>query len=196
MKNTLWLCFALLLAACGQNSSSQTDKVPQNATQSIPLSADDTILSEIKTINTPCIAAKPVQKAWKNDTKDFTAKLITICLEDYAIKDTFEHHDGSIEVVRHSNYSYKVNLDLHLSGTKQYIITKDVFADSLSKPYYNGGNLTHLDIISFDSKTLSIQIQGYFGVPDTDDVIAANFRVYYKEGVKFEGFKTEEFDDI
>lgn len=196
MKNTLWLCFALFLAACGQKPTPQnTEKVEEN--YNLPKSADDSAIDTVvKITKNPCLSDKPVEKAWKNEVNEFVAKLTTECLNDYAIKDTFEHHDGTLEVVLSSNYKYTVDLDLQGSGKVQYIITKDVFIDSVSKTYFNECALVQMGIGSFDPETLSIQVQGFFGVPDTDDVVGAYFRVYYNEGVKFEGFKSEDYDDI
>lgn len=196
MKNTLWLCFSLLLAACGQNPAPQnTEAATKQSTLPKP-AGEDIIDTTIKITKNPCLTAKPVEKVWKNEANEFVAKLTTECLNDYAIKDTFEHHDGTLEVVSSSNYKYTVDLALQGSGAKQYTITKNVFVDSLPKTYFNECILVNMDIISFDAETVSVQIQGYFGVPDTDDVIGANFRVYYTEGVKFEGFSSEDYDDI
>lgn len=196
MKNTSWLCFALLLAACGQNPTQQNTGDSTQDYNQPQSSSNETIDTAIKITKNPCLSDKPVEKAWKNDVNEFVAKLTTECLNDYAIKDTFEHHDGTLEIVLSSNYKYTVDLDLQGKGKVQYRITKDVFIDSVPKTYFNECVLMQMAIGSFDPETLSIQVQGYFGVPDTDDVIGANFRVYYNEGVKFEGFSSEDYDDI
>lgn len=195
MRYALWLCLVLLFFSCGKKKT--TDYVDDSAleieeTHPQPQAAE--IVYNI--IDSPCETERPKRRTWKNGNKEFAITITQVCLEDHALKDTFNRADGSWEILTYSNNKFNVKLTLDGEPEKHYTITKDLLADSSALQFYNSSTFSDLDIDlpSYNPEGPSVLLHTYFGEPDTDNALIAKIRVHYAKGVSFEGFVEEDWD--
>lgn len=139
----------------------------------------------INSIKEPCLPPDTIFKQWKNDTKDFSARVISICLADYAVKDTFENTEFDWDVVENSNYKYLIKLSYFDSTSdKEYTLTKEILANKIDENIYSRRVLDRIKILDFDNKDLSITLTGLFRNPEVDSGLLVTFRVSFDAGIK------------
>jgi hypothetical protein len=161
------------------NKTTPTEKVEIN--DSIPV------------VKMPCGKAEKTVKNYKNDNSGVTIEVESRCSDDYSILDTLEDFEGNLKITAHSSYEHHITFAL--KGTKKkYLITRQLFTDSIERHHFNNYVLVKPDIMEFYPTDTSTNIRLLFGPPDTDEVIYTDFKVHYNGGVQFMGFVVPEYE--
>jgi hypothetical protein len=153
----------------------------------------DELKDSIPVVKIPCIKGEKTAKNYKNDDAGVSIEVESSCSGDYSILDTIEDFNGNLKITAHSSYEHRVSFTLK-GHKKQYIITRQLFADSIARHHFTNYILVKPEIMEFTSVDTSTTIRVLFGPPDTDDVIYTNFKVNYNNGVQFIGFAVPEYE--